>query len=72
MYDQGFNSDDEEDEEEDQVLPGGDQVLPGGDQALQGVTRCGQDKVKDQDKGQEEQPWLFLEESYEEEDDAKK
>ena len=70
MYDQGFNSDDEEDEEEDQVLPGGDQVLPGGDQALQGVTRCGQDKVKDQ--GQDEQPWLFLEESYEEEDDAKK
>ena len=57
-----------------QMLPGGDQMLPGGDQALQGVTRCGQDKVKDQvqDKGQEEQPWLFLEESYEEDDDAKK
>jgi len=70
VYDQGFNSDDEEDEEEDQVLPGGDQALPGVDQALQGVTRCGQDKVKDQ--GQDEQPWLFLEESYEEDDDAKK
>ena len=52
VYDQGFNSDDEEEVEEEKVpVKVGDKVP---------------DKV--QDKDEHEQPWLFLEESYEDED----
>ena len=53
VYDQGFNSDDEEEVEEEKVpVKVGDKVP---------------DKV--QDKDEHEQPWLFLEESYEDEDE---